>query len=88
MSSRAFPIVIVIAAIFLVSITSLFTVRETQLALRVAFGGARAVLSDGPFRSPGEGRHVRFRRCRVTPISLNVSFLIRIYFGSFSPPNR
>jgi membrane protease subunit HflC len=38
MSSRAFPIVIVIAAIFLISITSLFSVRETQIALRTAFG--------------------------------------------------
>jgi membrane protease subunit HflC len=38
MSSRAFPIVIVLAAVFLICVTSLFSVRETQLALRTAFG--------------------------------------------------
>lgn len=38
MPSRAFPVVVVLAAILLVCVTSLFTVRETQLALRTEFG--------------------------------------------------
>jgi modulator of FtsH protease HflC len=38
MPSRAFPIVIAMAAVLLLIVTSLFTVRETQLALRTTFG--------------------------------------------------
>lgn len=38
MPSRAFPIVVVLAAILLICVTSLFSVRETQLALRTEFG--------------------------------------------------
>jgi len=42
MPARAFPIVIALAAVFILCATSLFSVRETQLALRRAFGAIKA----------------------------------------------
>jgi modulator of FtsH protease HflC len=38
MPARAFPVVVVLAALVLVTMTSLFTVQESQLALRTQFG--------------------------------------------------
>jgi membrane protease subunit HflC len=38
MPARAFPVVVVFALLVLVTMTSLFTVQETQLALRTQFG--------------------------------------------------
>ncbi|MFO7277541.1 MAG: protease modulator HflC [Pseudomonadota bacterium] len=38
MSSRAFPVVVLLGIAVLVALTSLFTVRETELAIRTRFG--------------------------------------------------
>jgi len=76
MPARAFPVVVVLALIVLLAMTSLFTVQESQLALRTQFG---AIVS--PTYAPGLhwkwpwDQVVRFEKRLVSRTYPNETFL-------------